>query len=269
MKTHTKALLAALVTCTAISATNAAVIVPKDASHVVGGTNSVVGTLVAIDVPVLDTSIIYNNSTNIGGPSWTTGGGIIAHAADQGFQLQSRAGDDYTTRSGFVWEPDGTPLAEARSYGAYSGSDPEVQFLFNLADSGIDIPDGSVINAIYTTWKIRSDTSDYRYTEGAQSDTDSFSYGTAPEDDLILRWYDDTNTGHDANFQQLFDSEEDEFSAITVGGGDGFLLQQFRQANTAHIDAIILDVTLVPEPGSLALLGLGGLCILKRRRRIA
>lgn len=246
---------------------HSAIVVPGDAAHVVGGSNTVIGTLIAIDVPVLDTSTVYNSTTNIGGPAWVTGGGVIAHQADQGFLLHTRAGDDYTTRSGFVWEPDGTPLAEARSYGAYNSTNPEVQFLFNLADSGIALPDGSVINAIYTTWKQRGDTADYRFTEGAQSDTDSFNYGTAPENDLTLRWYDDTGTGHDAEFQQLFDSAGDAFAPITVGGGDGFVLQQFRQPNTAHIEAIILDVTLVPEPSSMALLGLGGLLIARRRRR--
>ena len=228
-----------------------------DGGNLVSGT--VTGTLVAIDVPTLDTSVTYTPASP-GGPSWTTGGGIIAHAADQGFYIQTRAGDVYGTRS--PWEPDGTPLNEAENYGAYNGTDPEVTYYFNFANSGIDLPDGSQVHAVYMTWNTRGvDNANWTYSE-TTGDTQNIQYASAPDSDLVLRWYDSDSNPHDANFQNVFNNP----SAIIVNGGDGFILTGVRQPNTMHIDAVILDVTIVPEP-STALLSIGGLLLCFRRRR--
>ena len=219
---------------------HAAVEVPNDPEHVIQGT--VTGTLIAIDVPTL--ALPQNFTPDLpGGPIWVTGtpAGTIAHDADNGFYVQTTVGDDYTTRGPHnraPWEPDGTPLAEGGHYGAYNGADPEVSYLFNLADSGIDIPDGAVINAVYTTWNTRGvDNADYSFAEGMDSGMVNVQFRTAPIDDLVLRWFDDSGTGHDANFQRIIEGP------ITVAGGDGFKLEVFRQPNTAHIDAVVIDVT--------------------------
>ena len=87
---------------------------------------------------------------------------------------------------------------------------------------------------------MRKDTYDYRYTEGAASETKSLGdgFGTAPVGDLVLRWTDSDSATHDGNFECIFTGP------ITVEGGDGFTLEQYRQPNAAHLDAVILDVTI-------------------------
>ena len=226
---------------------HAAVEVPNDVDHVISGT--VTGKLIAIDVPTLALPQVFTTEFP-GGPIWATGTptGTIAHAADNGFYVQTTVGDDYTGNAPHnraPWEPDGTPLAEGGHYGAYNGTDPEVSYLFNLADSGIDFPDGAVINAVYTTWNLRSkDNADFSYSEGAASGSVNVEFPTAPMDDLVLRWYDDTVTGHDADFQRIITGP------ITVVGGDGFTIEVRRQPNTAHIDAVIIDVSGVGSAGA-------------------
>ncbi len=229
----------AAIALTAASA-NAAITIPADTDHLVEG--SVTGTLIVIDVPTLskttlDTAAVFTPAVP-GGPTWITDpvAGTIAHEADNGFYVQTTVGDQYGISP---WEPDGTPYGEAYCYGAYNGTDPEVSYRFNLADCGIDIPDGSVINAIYTTWTTRGkDNADYSWTEGEDANSVNVQFPVAPVDDLILRWYDDTATGHDADFQKIW------AEPITVTGGDGFKLDEYRKPNTAHIDAVIIDVTL-------------------------
>jgi hypothetical protein len=45
---------------------------------------------------------------------------------------------------------------------------------------------------------------------------------------------------------------------------DRFVFSTVQDLNDAQLDALVNSI---PEPGSLALLGTGGLCLLKRRRR--
>ncbi len=65
-----------------------------------------------------------------------------------------------------------------------------------------------------------------------------------------------------ATFQRIFNTP------ITVEGGNGFVLNAARIGNSHQTDAVVLDITLspIPEPSSLGLLSLVGLCALRRRR---
>ena len=221
------------------SSAEAAIVVTPD--HIVSGTP--VGTLVVIDVP---TPTVFPN-TGGGDSTWVGDPDVIATVADNGFQIVAGAGIQSEKYGDSNWEPDGTPFGESKNWAFYRYT--IVHFNFNLADCGIDLPDGSVINAIYTTWDTRGDTAYYTYTEGAATDTASFSFGTAPADDLVLSWTDDIAFTRNGNFEQIFSGP------ITVEGGDGFILRQERRPNTAHLDAVILDVTL-PKAGAPALAAL-------------
>jgi len=323
----TRTLVTAIAVLILAGSANAAVEVTPD--HIVSG--SATGTLVAIDVPFVGS---VNGTPGVfGGPTWTTGGSIVASPADQGFTTVNDGirEDDGSSQ----WEPDGTPIAEAKAYRTFgNGPIPSVTWTFNLAASGMDIPDDSIINAIYATWSRRNvDGITYQYTEGAASDSIvRQTNGTLPVADLVLSWTDDETTTHNANFERLFEGP------ITVTGGDGFELWGTDNIrNAAHIDAVVIDVTLnlapdlpgdangsgyvddndlavllgnweadpgtittwalgdftadtdvddddlavllgnwtgpppggaaVPEPATLALLGLGGLSVLRRRRK--
>lgn len=59
------------------------------------------------------------------------------------------------------------------------------------------------------------------------------------------------------------------FRIGSTNGGEFFngLIDDVRVYNTAESGATIAGLAAAPEPGSLALLGLGGLCVLRRRRQ--
>ncbi len=210
------------------------------ADHVVSG--SAIGTLVAIDVP-------YVGAGNVnGGPVWTADAawGATAHVMDNGLATVNDAivADDGTSK----WEPDGTPIGEARAYRTSgNGPAPSVEYTFNLDSAWVDIPDGSVINAVYSTWNRRNvDGVTYQYAEGAASDSTVRQTGGAdPIADLVLRWTDSDSATHDGNFERIFDGP------IVVEGGDGFeLWATDNVGNAAHIDAVVIDVSL-PSSGLL------------------
>jgi hypothetical protein len=228
-------LLAVTMAVVLVASANAAIEITPD--HVVSGT--VTGKLIVIDVP---TPTVFPYLGDDGDSNWTDeAAGVLATVADNGFQIIGGAGIQSEEYGDSNWEPDGTPFGQSKNWAGWAGT--IVHFNFNLADSGIDLPDGSVINAIYTTWNTRKDDYDYRYTEGAASETNFLDdgYKTAAASDLILRWTDSDSATHDGNFERIFTGP------ITVEGGDGFTLQQYRQANTAHLDAVILDVTIVDD----------------------
>lgn len=232
-----------------------------DPGKIVGVPNfGITGTMVVIDVPFLGGTNVYPLN---GGPNWTEN-------VDNGFAtVNAPIGLSDGTSN---WEPDGTPINEALGQFAFGGGNPSVSWNFNLADSGIDIPDDAVINGIYATWNTRgSDGITWEYTEGAASDTFVHNQATGPNADLVLSWLDDINVSRDGNFERIF------AGPITVEGGDGFQLTGFDNIqNAAHIDAVILDVTLpsaaVPEPASVAIwsligLGLAGFGVYRARRK--
>lgn len=58
-----------------------------------------------------------------------------------------------------------------------------------------------------------------------------------------------------------------ETGATPAGLGQSLRIEFFSNGTQAVIDNVRLDASPVPEPGSLALMGLGGLCVLRRRRK--
>jgi len=223
------AAVAALLLTTASA--NAGIVVTPD--HIVDG--SVSGTLVVIDVPTVPPQ-------TEGGPIWTTGGDIIATAADDGFTTNGVA--PFEPYGASPWEPDGTPFGEAVTYGVYPTKNPNVTYNFSFEACGIDIPDGSIINGVYATWNTRGkDGATYGYNE-EDANTTVRLHSVQPTDDLVLSWTDDVDVTRNANFNLLFEGP------ITVTGGDGFVLTVIDNiGNTAHVDAVVIDVTL--EPSSL------------------
>ena len=232
------AVLAAVIAVAELA--NAGIIVTR--GHIVGG--SATGTLVAIDSPFI--SIANGTTGSFGGPVWTTGGTIYAHPADQGFAAPSSPSGDGIREfdiAGTPWEPDGTPFSQARGYYIYpDGPSPGTTWTFNLASSGIDLPDGTVIHGVYARFGGRNnDRARYEYTEGTSSANlvlDQFSSGSAAH--LVLRWFDADGNPRDSNFQRVFSNP------ITVTGGDGFQLRitDTTLGNAGHIDAIVLDTSL-------------------------
>lgn len=203
-----------------------------DAGKIVSG--SVSGTLFAIDVPA---ATIFPTT---GGPDWTTSppAGVTAVTADNGFV----ALPSYGIREAYgssPWEPDGTPVGQTKTYGTYSTGNPNCTYNFNLADAGIDLPDGSVIFGVYATWATRgTDGATYRFNEGTLITTVR-SHAIAPVGDLVLSWTDDLSTVRNANFERLFEEP------ILVAGGDGFILDIIDNiGNAAHIDAVVIDYQL-------------------------
>lgn len=184
--------------------------------HIVSG--EVNGKLLAIDVPYVATI------PATGGPDWP---GI----ADDGFTTVNSAlseEDDGTS----PWEPDGTPLSEAKAYRASYGDNPSVKYVF-------DLPDGTLINAVYTTWNHRSkDGCTYSYTEGTTSDSAPITQDAEPFGNLVLSWTDKVGVVREGIFQRLF------IGPITVEGGNGFELWAWDNlGNAANVDAVVLDLS--------------------------
>ena len=255
--------LAAVASVMLVTKSEAAEIV--DPGKIVSGTAS--GTLVVIDVPF----VTDGNYPQSGGPAWVTSASLVASTADNGFTTRSFGiRERFGGRS--PWEPDGTPFSQAFDQGTFPTGSPNVSYNFNSADSGIDIPDGAIINSVYATWTSRGggDGATYAYTEGASSESLAQTHTVNPTGDLVLSWLDDVNVSRNGNFQRLF------AGPIEVADGDGFELTAIDNlGNAAHIDAVVIDVTLpaaVPEPASVAIwsllgLGLTGFGVYRARRK--
>jgi hypothetical protein len=196
--------------------------------HIVSSAFGVTGTLLAIDVPFVTVSPTF------GGPDWP-------EDADDGFTAPAAVNDGIrepdNNAGGKGWEPDGTPLTEAKGYFTYpgenNGGQPSVTWTF-------DLPNGVVVNAVYANFGSRgsSDRALYSYAEGAASDSVTVNQHPAPSNgDLVLSWTDSDKVSHNSNFQRIFEGP------ITVAGGDGFEFQARDQGgNAAHIDAVVIDV---------------------------
>ena len=229
------AIMACACLCTAFVGLPAQAGITVDPSKIVSGT--AYGTLFAIDVP---TTTVFPMT---GGPDWTTSppAGVTAVTADNGFVGLS----GYGIREAYgnsPWEPDGTVFGTAKTYGTYSTGNPNVTYNFNLADAGVNLPDGAIIWGVYATWATRNnDGATYRYDEGSVVTT-TRSHKTAPASDMVLSWEDSVAVVRNANFDRLFTGP------IIVAGGDGFVLDVIdNQGNTAHIDTIVIDYS-VPGP---------------------
>lgn len=245
-----KLTVTSLATMLAVSAANAAVIIPstKIASGTLSGNTIIVMNSAAGEIAL--------NSTPPQGPNWTDnsmdGYRLVGGGVDNGFQGTS------------PWEPDGAvQTGQHRVFGAGQN----VTYTFNLADSGIALPDGAIINGIYGTWTTRGVSgANYRYTEGAASGLFGRTHTTGPNADLQVNWTDAGSIVRTANFERLFNTP------ITVVGGNGFTLTVERTGNTHQSDAILLDVTLasstvIPEPSAFVLFSFAGLGLMLRRRR--
>lgn len=184
--------------------------------HIASGVVS--GTLLAIDVPYVPAL------PATGGPDWPG-------TADDGFTTVNSPLREVGNETS-PWEPDGTPLREAKGYRVYGGDNPSAKYVFGL-------PDGTVINAVYATWNTRTrDGCTYSYAEGPASDFAGIMQDVEPADSLVLSWTDNVSVVREGNFQRLF------IGPITVEGGDGFELWAWDNlGNAANVDAIALDVS--------------------------
>ena len=229
---------------------HAAVIVPN--TKIASGTITSGATMILINSP--HSSELPLGTVGAKGPNWTD------NSAD-GWRQTAQGTVDSGTQGNSPWETDGTvsPQGQLRFYN--SGTSIGQTYTFNLADSGIDLPDGSIINGIYASWTTRNTSGAiYSYTEGVPTGSVTVSHATAPTVNLALNWTNSLSVVQTANFQRIFSTP------ITVTGGNGFTLNIRKNGNTHQTDAIFLDVTLVPEPSSALLGGLGVLALLRRRR---
>lgn len=219
---------------------HAAVIVPAtDASF------TPTGTLLAINSTV--------NSTTLNTPEFTASpSGTITGPGAPG-------------PGGRYWEPNGTSIGdEAAVFTNSANTGPIHTFTFNA----LDLPDGSIIHGIYVRWRAQGNQSsavDYSYTEGLSSGTVTYNQ-QANETGASFSWTDSASGGpYTLGFQTLFSGEN-----IVVGGGNGFTLTIGHNAvhtnNVIRTDALIIDATIIPEPSTALLGGLGFLALLRRRR---
>ena len=229
---------------------NAAVVVTGD--HIQGTpTYTVQGTLAAVDAPTTQGS----NFSGPGGPDWPVD-------ADDGFTIDAgySIGPDAGGRPG--WEPDGTAAGSAPTGFTFSTADgTQVSWTF-------DLPDGSIVHNVYSHWFHQSNSgsqSTLGYDEGTP--TVIVRPATNSINNLQLRWTDSAAADHNINFERVFAGD------IPVAGGDGFTVTFTVDPNSLegnvfpYIDTVVIDYTAIPEPTAAALLGLGGLGLILRRRR--
>lgn len=246
-KTHTKSLLAAITGLALFtSSASAAIVVTPD--HIQGTpTYAVQGTLLAIDEPASDDT----TTTFISGPA----GPDWPDDSNDGFSVLTGAQIAINEWRGGMWEPDGTP-----------DTGDNVSYMFNKPGQSVmwtfDLPDGAVIHNVYATWAQQGNSGAnhfYSYNEGS---LETFVRPAANSTgELVLQWTAADTDTHNANFQRIFAGD------ITVAGGDGFAVTWTQgDGGYPYIDTVLIDYTAIPEP-SAALLGLGGLALILRRRR--
>ena len=209
-----------------------------------GSTATIEGTLLAIDPPEDSANNSEFSTTNLTGTAGSSGSG----------------GDRY-------WEPNGTTWKtgeKATNVGfTTAGGTATYTFTLNVGDT---------VHGVY--WRYRSQGN--QVTDLAVSNnyggSTTVNQQTAESGDLLLNWTDGgVNTSDDLAFDTLWSGLDIVLTGTTFTvtmdstGSTGVPTNANRKGFRA--DALVIDYTAVPEPGSLALLGLGGLCMLKRRRR--
>jgi len=239
MKMKTTSTTLAALASLGLAATSANAAITVTADHIQGTpTHTVQSTLLAIDVPT-------GTQTGPAGPNW-------ADDADDGFSLPSGSSSTDLGRVG--WEPDGTSISPSGQ--GFLQKDMSATYTFDLAD-------GTVVHNVYSTWGFQGNSgSGHTYTDDEGSSTYT-RVAAASTNNLILQWTDSASDTHDANFERIFAGD------ITVTGGNGYVVT-FTAADTTSfpfVDAVVIDYTPVPEPTTTALLGLGGLALILRRRK--
>jgi uncharacterized protein (TIGR03382 family) len=215
----------------------AAVIVPNTDMT----TGTVIGTLLAIDSP----NVASDPRAAVVGFSIVSG--TIGHP-----------GSNLTT----YWGPNGS----ATSAAVFTNG--------GVLAYNFDIPDASIVNAVYTRWVGQGNhTSNavFSFNE-ATSGSVSVNMNSNQASNVVIRYTDSLDVARGFGFQKLFGS------AITVSGGNGFTVTanasvSGSEANidsdtdkVMRIDAVIIDYSPIPEPATALLGGLGFLALLRRRR---
>jgi hypothetical protein len=204
-------------------------------SKIVSSTYGVIGKLVAIDVPYLGGAADIPNSSLPQGPDFP-------QDADYGFTFRDTGANFLQYYSGTsAWEPDGTALDDAKTYGIVAEAASEQNINNPQVTWTFDLEDDIVINAIYASW---TDSGTGRrtiwgYTEGTNTDAYVQVGGVASH--LVLQWTDAASATHNGNFQRIFTN------SVMVEGGDGFTLKATEEWNVGPIDAVVLDVTFPPQ----------------------
>lgn len=188
-------------------------------------------------------------------------GATANDAASDGWVQVSGPGGDSLGNGAIsrkAWEPDGTIFSDANT--RWTGG--VVTYTFDLAD-------GTIIYGVFADWAKQGNAGTnniYSYNEGVAVQTSRSHAGAASVGDLVLDWQgtlsdNTTPATYSSNFEQLFSGP------ITVAGGDGFTLTLTAGPSSfPFADAVVVDYV-IPEPASLALLGIGSLLLISGRGR--
>ncbi|MEM9345952.1 MAG: PEP-CTERM sorting domain-containing protein [Planctomycetota bacterium] len=248
MKNHTKALLAALAACTVVVAktANAATILESDPLNVAGLTEGDSFQL------VFATRSTTRRTTEPDGPDAATvvafWDGLVNTAAD-GSTITGLGGLEWKAIVSITTEDAVSPeTLNARDHAVVSG------LVYNLngakvADDAADMWDGSIDNPI-------------------NYDEDGDVFAVSGQARFVWTGSLSDGTAHPAH--PLGNSGEAlRGNVLDSDGGwlnDGSS-QRRSPGDTNYVYGLSEVITIVPEPGSLALLGLGGVLIVPRRRR--
>ena len=185
---------------------------------------------------------------------------------------------DRSSSQGHFVQNDATTFAEGQSVTLsfdFLLNDPDGSSVANTrVTTGIGLEDGSLINANDIAAGLEIDNGNLLIVSGASAVDTGFDYAANTGYSVVFQ-IDQTNDVYDAfitggafNNQQIADDAAFRSSYNAAAGGlDTFILRtNGSNATTGTNFTIDNIVTVVPEPGSMALLTLGGLTLLRRRR---